>query len=182
MIHKKVIFYDRDGVICPLVSRENRVLSSPKDLSEFTVCDGIEELLQKTRNDGFLNFIITNQPGIARGYLKRENIDEIHKYIMDNLAIDGIFMCPHDDNDNCACRKPRIGMIIQAATKWDINLFCDTFVVGDTWRDMEAAKRSLCNFILIDRPYNKELEPEYRAMNYGQVYKNISKRSKISSN
>jgi len=177
MSYKKVIFYDRDGVICPLVSRENRVLSSPKDLSEFTLCEGVKDLLIKTREDGFLNVITTNQPGISRGYLKKEDVDEVHKYIIDNLAVDDIFMCPHDDKDNCACRKPLIGMIIQAATKWNINLFGTTFVVGDTWRDMEMAQRSLCNFILIDRPYNKELEPEYRAKNYGQVYKNISKRS-----
>jgi D-glycero-D-manno-heptose 1,7-bisphosphate phosphatase len=175
--NKKIVFYDRDGVINYLVPKDGE-FTSPRTIEELQIYWDVKDVLLELREEGFLNFIVTNQPGIARGYVKEYDVVKMHKYIMENLAIDDIFMCPHDDSDNCPCRKPKIGKILQAASKYNFK-FLNSFFVGDTWRDVEAAERANCYSIVIDRPYNQNLKSNYRACDYGQIYSYISKRSKV---
>jgi len=158
---KKAIFLDRDGVINKAILKEGKPFS-PRRFEEFKLFDGIREVLEKFKKKDFLNIIVTNQPDIARGLIERETLEKMHKFIKENLPIDDIFVCPHDDIANCHCRKPKPGMLLEAAKKWDINLN-ESFIIGDSWKDIEAGKAVGCATILLDNLYNKEAEPDFRA-------------------
>lgn len=160
---KKAIFLDRDGVINRVILKGDKPFS-PRRFGEFGFLDGIKEVLGKFKEVGFINIIITNQPDIARGLIEPEISEKMHKVIRENLPIDDIFVCPHDDIDQCPCRKPEPGMLLEAAKKWDIDLK-SSFLIGDQWKDIEAGKSAGCVTILISCPYNKRANPDFRVNN-----------------
>ena len=144
---------DRDGVINKIVLRKGNP-SSPRKFQEFELLPGIELALCHFKEKGFLNIIVTNQPDIARGLMLLSELTRMHKKIEEELKMDDIMVCVHDDMDNCYCRKPKVGMLIEASKKWDIDLK-RSFLVGDGWKDMMAGKEAGCTTILLDRVYNK---------------------------
>jgi len=155
----KAIFLDRDGIINKVIIRDGKPCS-PRKIEEFQLLPNIEECLKIFKEMGFLNIIFTSQPDISRGLLKIEDLKKMHKFIMETLPVDEIKLCPHDDKDNCNCRKPKPGLIIEAAKKWSIDLE-NSFVIGDTWKDIEAGKAAWCKTILIRRKYNKDFQKDY---------------------
>jgi len=96
--------------------------SSPRKIEEFQLLPNVEEYLKNFKEIGFLNIVFTSQPDISRGLLKTEDLEKMHKIIKETLPVDEIKFCPHDDKDNCNCRKPKPGLIIEAAKKWSIDL------------------------------------------------------------
>ena len=157
---RKAIFLDRDGVINKILFNNGKPFS-PRKLDEFELLPKVEEALISFKEMGFLNIIVTNQPDIARGLMKIEELDSMHALIRKSLPIDDIYVCPHDDSDNCSCRKPKPGMLLDAAKKWDIDL-SRSFIIGDTWKDIEAGKAAGCKTILIDALYNKGVSCDYK--------------------
>lgn len=134
--------------------------SSPRRLEEFEILPDVKKCLEAFKKMGFLNIVFTSQPDISRGFLKMEDLEKMHKIITEMLPVDGIKFCPHDDKDNCNCRKPKPGLIIEAAKKWSIDLK-KSYVIGDTWKDIGAGKAAGCKTILIRRKYNKDLQEGY---------------------
>lgn len=157
---KRAIFLDRDGVINKVILKEGKPFS-PRKFERFELFGEIREVLEKFRREDFLNIVITNQPDITRNLIKWETLERMHKFIKENLPIDDIFVCPHDDIDSCQCRKPKPGMLLEAAKKWDIDLN-GSFLIGDRWKDIEAGKNAGCITILIDYLYNKEVGSDFR--------------------
>ena len=82
---------------------------------------------------------VTNQPDIARGTQTREAVQRINDALLVELPLDEVVVCPHDDADGCACRKPKPGMLLDAAERVGIDLDA-SFMVGDRWRDVEAGR------------------------------------------
>jgi len=172
---RKAIILDRDGIINKIVIRNGKA-SSPRKLGEFKFLPNIKKYLESFREMGFLNIVFTNQPDISRGLLKREELRKMHKFISEILPIDEIKFCPHDDNDNCSCRKPKPGLILEAAKKWSIDLK-KSYVIGDGWKDMAAGKRAGCKTFLMRRKYNKNLQSgfDFGVNNLKEVIKIIRK-------
>ncbi|MHA1665336.1 MAG: D-glycero-beta-D-manno-heptose 1,7-bisphosphate 7-phosphatase [Candidatus Njordarchaeales archaeon] len=142
---KKAVFLDRDGVI----NKEKKFVTSWK---EFEFIDGIFENIKKLNKAGFLVIIVTNQSGISRGFYTEETLKKIHDRMLKIMEeheshIDDIFYCPHY-SDNCSCRKPNPGMILEAARKYNIDL-SKSWVIGDSERDIEAGRRAGCKTILV---------------------------------
>lgn len=144
---KKAIFLDRDGTI----NKDVDFLSEIKDIQIF---DGVIDSLFEFKSLGFLNIIISNQSGVARGFFSLERLEEINNYFKKILCkngiqlIDEIYFAPYlkdgviqefaiDSED----RKPGIGLIKKAAGKYDINLN-DSFFVGDSYVDMLCASNA----------------------------------------
>ena len=155
----KTVFLDRDGVINKIIMRKGEV-SSPRKIEEFEFLPNICSALKKFQEIGFLNIIFTNQPDISRGLLKKEELEKMNKLILSSLPIDEIIFCPHDDKDNCSCRKPKPGMILEAAKKHFIDLR-KSYVVGDGQRDIEAGRAAGCKTFLIKTEYNKNIKEGY---------------------
>jgi D-glycero-D-manno-heptose 1,7-bisphosphate phosphatase len=174
----KAVFIDRDGVINKVIIRENGKPSSPWNLKEFKILSGVKECLGTFKEMGFLNIVFTSQPDISRGNLKLEYLEKMHKIISETLPVDEIKFCPHDDKDNCSCRKPKPGLILQAAKKWPID-WKKSYVIGDTWKDMEAGKAAGCQTILIKKRYNKAVKDcDFKVNSLKEAVKIIKKLNK----
>lgn len=168
---KKAIFFDRDGVINVPLIKDNKPYPPPS-LSKFEFSYKIPELLSFLKENRFLCFIFTNQPDVARGTQTKESVEEINSYIMKRLPIDKIYTCYHDSKDNCNCRKPKPGMILEAVKEYGIEL-SKSFVIGDRWRDIEAGVNASCRTIFIDYHYSEELKskPTYSYHSIEDLYK-----------
>src|SRR4028118_470607 len=157
---KPAVFLDRDGVVNEVVFRDGQP-ASPRTLEEFILGEGIEEAVKRLKSAAFYVFVITNQPDIARKKLEAIVLEQMSETIRQSLPIDDILVCPHDNSDNCTCRKPLSGMLISLATRWQIDL-CRSFMVGDYWKDMAAGKGAGCQTILIERHYNTGTESDFK--------------------
>ena len=149
----KAVFLDRDGVLNQSVIRNGKPYP-PASLADVKIIDGVANALNKLHAAGFLLLVVTNQPDVARGTTKIKTVEEINNYLQQHLILDDIFVCYHDDNDQCNCRKPLPGLFLQAATKYGINL-AESFMVGDRWRDIDAGKNANCKTIWIDVGYDE---------------------------
>jgi len=149
---KPAVIVERDGILNRLRLERGRPVS-PTALNEFELNLEALPLLRKLKERGFLLIATTNQPGISRGYLSRYELDRMHQVLMQIFPLDDILFCPHDEMDHCTCRKPRPGLIIEAAHKWDINLH-RSYVISDKWQDAEAAHWAGCTSLLIKSASN----------------------------
>ncbi|PYK99877.1 MAG: HAD family hydrolase [Verrucomicrobia bacterium] len=148
---KRAVFLDRDGGLNRSTVREGRPYA-PRSLEDFQLLPGVAEALARLRNAGFLLIVVTNQPDVAAGVVRREVLARIHQKLRALLPIDDIKVCCHVDEDDCACRKPRPGMLLEAAREWSIDLE-HSFMVGDRWRDVSAGKAAGCKTIFVDYGY-----------------------------
>ena len=150
----QAVFLDRDGVINRSFVRAGKPYA-PVRLEEFEIIPGVAEALQRMRHGGFLNIVVTNQPDIATGKLRSEVLDAMHSRMMNELAIDDIRVCSHVDSDNCACRKPRPGLLLDAARDLGIDLAA-SYMVGDRWRDIAAGQHAGCKSFFVDCGYHEK--------------------------
>lgn len=153
---RRAVFLDRDGVINSSIVRNGKPYP-PETIEEFRYLPGVEASVNKLRAAGFLIIVVTNQPDVAKGIQKKSVIELMHTKMMDDGICDDIHICFHVDEDNCCCRKPKPGMLINAAQKWGICLN-QSYLVGDRWRDIEAGKSVNCFTYFVDYHY-QELSP-----------------------
>lgn len=156
----RAVFLDRDGVINRAFVR-NGLPYPPAGLSELEILPGVlEALLRLKRNAGFRLIVVTNQPDVARGTQMREMVEAMHQFLSEHLPIDEFRVCYHDDQDQCDCRKPAPGMLLEAARKYDLDL-TESFMVGDRWRDIESGRLAGCKTIFINYGYAEKQPAEY---------------------
>jgi D-glycero-D-manno-heptose 1,7-bisphosphate phosphatase len=153
----RAVFLDRDGVINRAYVRDGKPYP-PDTVAEFELLPGVKEAIAKLKAAGFLIVVVTNQPDVGAGRQKREIVDTFHAHIRHELAIDSIKVCYHVDQDNCGCRKPKPGMLLEAAREHDISLG-ESCLVGDRWRDIAAGQSVGCQAYFIDYGY-AEKRPE----------------------
>jgi D-glycero-D-manno-heptose 1,7-bisphosphate phosphatase len=163
------VFLDRDGVLNQAIIRNGRP-HPPSTLEEFSILPGVLEACQALRRAGFVLLVVTNQPDIARGVQDRAVVDEFHGILLRTLPIDAVYVCPHDDDDGCDCRKPSPGMLLGAARDLNLNLG-GSVMVGDRWRDVEAGRRAGCRTVFIDRGYSEQapIGPDAVVSDLGQA-------------
>lgn len=153
---QKVIFLDRDGTI-------NKYVGFLRNVDDMQLIGGVSEAIKKINSSGFLVIVITNQPVIARGEVSFEELEEIHNKMETLLGnngayLDDIFYCPHHPDKgfdgeraelkfDCECRKPKTGLFMQAAEKYNVDL-ANSWMVGDSLTDMEAGKNAGCSVVL----------------------------------
>jgi len=147
------VFLDRDGVLNAAVVRGGRPYP-PASVAELTLLPGVRDACRVLKAAGFLLIGVTNQPDIARGSTPAETVAAINNALQAELDIDEFGVCPHDDADGCDCRKPKPGLLLRAAARFDIDL-SGSFMVGDRWRDIEAGRRAGCRTVFIDYGYDE---------------------------
>jgi D-glycero-D-manno-heptose 1,7-bisphosphate phosphatase len=144
---RAAVFLDRDGVINRSVMRDG-VAHPPNSLDEFELLPGVGDAVVKLKSAGFVLVVVTNQPDIARGTQSAETVESINEVVAQELGIDAVLVCPHDDIDNCVCRKPKPGLLLQAMERLDIDLE-KSFMVGDRWRDVAAGHAAGCRTVQV---------------------------------
>ena len=149
---QRAVFFDRDGTI-------NRYVGFLRSMDEFELIPDTVEKIRWANNNGYLAIVVTNQPVIARGEVTWDELSLIHKKMETLLGekgvyVDDIFICPHHPDKgfegevaaykvNCDCRKPKPGLLLQAAAKYNIDL-SESFMVGDSDNDRKAAEAAGC--------------------------------------
>lgn len=146
------VFLDRDGVLNKLVVRDGRS-GSPHRLDEFELLPGVARAVEMLRRVGLLVVVVTNQPDIARGLLTPAELERIHACLCKLVSVEAIYTCPHDDQDGCSCRKPKPGLLLRASREWNISL-PNSYLVGDSWKDIAAGQNVGCKTFLVKRGEN----------------------------
>ncbi len=154
---QKAIFLDRDGTI-------NKYVGFLRNINQFELINGVAKAIKKINESGYLAIVVTNQPVIARGEVSYSELDDIHKKMetllgLEGAYVDGIYFCPHHPHKGypgeieklkvvCDCRKPKPGMLLKAAERFNINLE-ESYMVGDGENDISAGINAGCKTVLL---------------------------------
>lgn len=173
---QKAVFLDRDGTI----NQYRGFITQPDELE---LIEGTPEAIRKINNSGYLAIVVSNQPVIARGDCSEEELCRIHNKMETDLGkqgayIDALYYCPHHPDKGfegeraefkveCNCRKPKAGMLLQAAKEYNIDL-SQSYMVGDSYRDVEAGLTAGCTPIYIG-----ETDSEHACINQAVCYKDL---------
>jgi D-glycero-D-manno-heptose 1,7-bisphosphate phosphatase len=149
----KAVFLDRDGVLNHAVLRDGKPYP-PANAAELSIVPEAASALALLRRQGYRLLVVTNQPDVARGTQQRSEVEAIHAVLAAALPIDDFFVCYHDDADCCACRKPKPGLLLQAAEKYNLSL-PDCYLIGDRWRDIDAAHAAGCRAVWLNAGYRE---------------------------
>lgn len=158
---QKAVFLDRDGTL-------NRYVGFLRTTEELELLEGAAEAVRRINRSGYLTIVVTNQPVIARGEVTWEQLDEIHRKLETLLGehgayLDDIFICPHHPEKgfagerpeykiDCNCRKPKPGLLLQAAEKYNIDL-SESWMMGDSPRDIAAGQAVGCRTMRISESF-----------------------------
>lgn len=158
---RSAAFLDRDGVLNRAFVRQGTP-HPPLRVEEVEILPGVPEACDALSRAGLLLIGVTNQPDVARGAQTRDEVERINRHLMRSLTLLDILTCFHDDAEGCACRKPRPGLLVQAARAHGIDLR-RSFMVGDRWSDVAAGGAAGCLTFLITAPYNerRRCAPDY---------------------
>lgn len=184
----KAIFLDKDGTLIEDVPYNI-------DPDKIKLYPEAGKALKHLKKAGFRLVVISNQAGVAKGHFKEEELEEVEKVIgkmlaQYNVVLDGFYYCPHHEEGvvesyvkDCSCRKPKAGMILQAATDLKIDL-TKSWMVGDILHDVEAGRRAGCKAILVDRGnetewvMNEMRRPDFTVKNLKEAAAQIIKLTK----
>src|SRR5882724_11634376 len=157
---RKAVFLDRDGVINRALERDAKPFP-PGNLGEFEILPEVPAALAKLKAAGFLLIVATNQPDVGRGTMKQELVEAMHAEMCRQLPIDRVEVCYHPGLglSDCECRKPKPGLLLNAARELDIDL-AQSWMVGDRWRDIACGAAAGCRTVFIDRNYAEALRQQ----------------------
>jgi D-glycero-D-manno-heptose 1,7-bisphosphate phosphatase len=172
---KSAVFLDRDGVINRAIVRDG-VPHPPDSVEEVEILPGVPEALAKLSQLGLPLVVVTNQPDVARGTQTRAAVEQINDFLRAQLPLTEICICFHDAPDNCSCRKPKAGLLTEAARSYNIDLR-RSFMVGDRWSDIVAGQTAGCTTLLIDVSYSKseKCSPDFCVRDLAEAAEIIAK-------
>lgn len=157
---RPAVFLDRDGTINP----ERHYL---RHIEEFEFIPGAAQAIRRLNQAGFVVVVVTNQSGVARGYLELAQVEALHEHLQRELGlagalIDAFYICPHHPTEGiapwrreCDCRKGRPGLLLRAAKEHGIDL-SGSFMVGDKAADVEAGLAAGCQPLLVLTGYGRK--------------------------
>lgn len=167
-----LVILDRDGVI-NYDSAE--YIKSP---SEWIPYPSSLKAIAQLKNTGHQVVVATNQSGVGRGYYSLEMLHKIHEKMQDALkaygvTLDGIYFCPHTPDDQCACRKPKPGMLLQIARDFNVDL-AQAILVGDSLRDIQAAQAVNCKAVLVKTGKGEQTLQKGEEISHISVYADLA--------
>lgn len=159
---QKAVFLDRDGTI-------NKYVGFLRHIDQFELIEGVADAIKKINNSGYLAIVVTNQPVIARGEVTFEELEQIHNKMetllgLEGAYLDAIYYCPHHPHKgyegevpelkfDCECRKPKPGMLLQAAEDFNIDLSA-SYMVGDGENDIQCGINAGCRSVHVSEEYS----------------------------
>ena len=172
-VGQRAVFLDRDGVLNESIVRDGRPYP-PAELKDFELYDDVSGGCARLAAAGFILVVATNQPDVARGTQRREEVEAMHRQMLEALPqIKRVEVCWHggaDYGDSCDCRKPKPGMLLQAAKALKIDL-SRSFMIGDRWRDVDCGHAAGCRTVFIDHGYSEKLkqQPDWTVKTFGEA-------------
>ena len=177
MSKRRAVFFDRDGPLNDLIDRgpnfelggKKVALTAPWHMSELRINPHAKSVIDTVRARGYLVIMATNQPDVVYGALTEETFQEIHREVV-ALGFDDVWACRHGRDEECGCRKPRPGLLLGAAKKWNIDMQ-RSFFVGDMETDMQAAQSAGCMGVLLHTSYNGHASGSYVIRDLAELLK-----------
>lgn len=169
----KYIFLDRDGTIIKDKHHMHKI-------TDIEFLPNAVEGLRKLQKSGFQFIIVSNQSGVKKGLFSRKDAEYFHKDVLSRLKkkdilITDSFFCYHRQEDNCNCRKPKHGLVIEAAKKFKINL-AESIFIGDKDSEIQLGKNCRgITFLVNNGQYETTVSPDYTVRNLVEVYQIIKK-------
>jgi D-glycero-D-manno-heptose 1,7-bisphosphate phosphatase len=160
---RRAVFLDRDGVINALVPLPDDPRNSPRNVDEFELLPGAAEAIKLLKEAGWLVIVVSNQPTVAKGKSTFADIEAITNKMRDSLSgkgayVDDVYYCLHHPDPKqvvrksllkeCNCRKPKPGLLLQAAKDWDLDLY-QSWMIGDSKTDIQAGQAAGCKTLLV---------------------------------
>jgi histidinol-phosphate phosphatase family protein len=188
----RAIFLDRDGVLNPTWGKDtSNNPESPLRFEDFSIFNFVPEAIKQINELGYLAIVVTNQPAYAKGKMTLEDLAKMNQLLIDEVSkaggkIEKIYACLHHPDPKqvvvkslftkCECRKPKPGMLLQAAGEFGINLV-DSWMIGDSWKDIAAGEAAGCRTILISKKQSliKRVDPDGYAKNLPEAIKIIER-------
>ncbi len=172
MSPSSAIFFDRDGTIIESEFFDGKPRAQ-NDVKKVVFIPESIETISLASNMGFKCFVVTNQPDVFDGIVKRESVESVNELIMQKTKIIDVQSCylrSYNIDSADDCMKPSPRMILHLASKWNLVL-SQSWFVGDQWKDIEAGRRAGCRTILIDRFYSKQdlCDPTHKVNTIGQI-------------
>jgi D-glycero-D-manno-heptose 1,7-bisphosphate phosphatase len=172
---RKALFLDRDGVLDDLVYyRSHDEWESPRALGDLTLIEGAAPALRTAMEEGWLLFVVSNQPSAAKGKTSLAALEEVQAAVVSALERDGVrvtacYLCFHHPDGSvpelrglCRCRKPSPFFLLEAARTYDVDLEA-SWMIGDQDRDLLAGRAAGCRVALIEYPHSASKRGEVRA-------------------
>jgi D-glycero-D-manno-heptose 1,7-bisphosphate phosphatase len=160
---KRAVFFDRDGVLNRSLVDENGKPRAPKKFEDFIIEPDAADCVQKVKKAGYLAIVITNQPDVGHGLVAQDVVERMHDLLRTAVDVDDIEVCYATRADHSPRMKPAPGMLLDAASKWDI-LLAESALIGDRGGDIEAGRAAGCGTtVLIERNYpeGRLVEPDF---------------------
>jgi len=191
---RKAVFFDRDGVLNKTTVDLDALKSyAPTDPEQLEVFPEAYDIIKQLKIEGFAIIIVSNQPDIALNKIDeviRKKLEEKFVIIISQkgVQVDRIYYCNHHPNGtnpnypkDCDCRKPKPGMILQAAVEWSLDLK-SSWMIGDTDKDINAGQAAGCKTILLVRPWSvaDNCQPDYSVDNLEDVLDIILPKDRMS--
>jgi D-glycero-D-manno-heptose 1,7-bisphosphate phosphatase len=191
----RAVFFDRDGVIVELVWDEfDGAFESPNVKDDIRLVPAAPDAIRRIRSLDYRTVVVSNQPGVAKGKISREDLLEAHEHVVRLLAERRVLMddyryCLHHPGGldpilarPCECRKPKPGMLLQAAADLGIDLG-GSWMIGDSDADTEAGRLAGCRTILIENPQSAhrrraDSHADYRVRDVDQAAAIVSSESR----
>lgn len=178
---KRFVILDRDGTLIV----ERNYLASPEEVK---LLPHTAEGLRRIQELGWGRLVVTNQSGVGRGYFTLDTVADVHAHLRALLAesgatVDGFYICPHGPEEDCACRKPKTALVLQAAVEWDFDP-AQSFFIGDKASDIELGRALGGSTILVLTGYGEEhyrsgfVRPDYVVRDLREAAEVIASTSK----
>jgi D-glycero-D-manno-heptose 1,7-bisphosphate phosphatase len=153
MVMARAVFLDRDGVIVIPEFRDGRSFA-PTRLDRYEFYPDAAVALSRLKAAGFKLVVVTNQPDVGNGLIAGDVVNEMHDRLRSAMPLDAIKACFHIQSAECECRKPKPGMLLEAARELQIDL-ARSYMVGDRAGDIEAGETAGCRTVFIDLDYRE---------------------------
>ncbi len=150
---RQAVFLDRDGVLVRSEVRDGKPYA-PTRLEDFEILPDSIEATALLDEAGYVLVVVTNQPDVGNGAVEREIVEAMNARLAEVLPLKAIKVCYHGQGEGCACRKPKPGMLIEAAEELGIDL-SRSIMVGDRWNDIDAGHAAGCKTVFINRNYGE---------------------------
>jgi D-glycero-D-manno-heptose 1,7-bisphosphate phosphatase len=171
---ERALFLDRDGILTSLADWGKGTLAAPRNWNEITFLNDLSGV-EKAKALGFMLILVTNQPDVERGIIDENFVTQVNEKCREIFKLDEIYACVFSDNSH-PMKKPNPGMLLKAASDYKLDL-ATSFFLGDTDKDVGAARNAGCKSILWNRPYNQSIGSDYRVSSLTELLDVLSERS-----